>query len=379
MNEDINILENKIQDFFNSNNSVYKNDEFRCYFYNGEENINNIRAIYDNKNYIYYLLNIPKSKESIIKEKNEYEIIITDSTYDLFFYKKSKTQNIISCLLILIINDIDVKLTNENYLEFKEEKLININFQEKIINKIKETIVDYIKSKSLNGNTDIQKILMGEKDYKFLFNKHLNENIMNNIKVQIEYLSKLFSKVEIRITKNNNFEIDNLFMNVYEIFSPSFKSALEQNYLNEMPMNIYNLMQKYQFVNINKYCYDNYKNKKLFSKKKSFKMKNNVKIVNFNINGKKPNVIFKLKKLKRRREFKLINENNTINIKLKKSLFKSHILYDNNNKENQKEKNEDNINIMNVKDEKEIVGKKNLFQCVSIPKDKYNNIFIVKK
>ena len=75
-------------------------------------------------------------KDDIIKEKNEYEITITDSSYDYFLYKKSATENTISCLLIIIINDIDIKLINKNYLEVKEEK-ININNQEKIINQIK--------------------------------------------------------------------------------------------------------------------------------------------------------------------------------------------------------------------------------------------------
>ena len=386
MNEDINILENTIQDFFDSKNNNHKNEKFKSFYYNDEENINNIRVIYDNKNYIYYLLNIPKSKENIINGKNEYEIIITDSSYDLFF---SKRQNTINCLLIIIINDIDVKITNENYFEFKEEKLININFQEKIINKIKGTITDYIKAKSLNGNNDIQNILLRGKDYNFLYNKYLNENINDNIKTQIEYLSKLCSKVEVRILSNNNFEINNLFMNAYEILSPSYKSALEQKYLNEMPMNIYNLIQKYKFVNINKNSYDNYKNKKISLKNKKPNVKNKIEIVDFNINkekinGKKIKNIFKLKKFKRaKRAFKIINKKINIKRNTKKSLFKIHKIKLENKEENQikeKEKKEDNINNKMTKEvEKKIIKKKNIFQCMPIPKVKTNNIFIVKK
>ena len=386
MNEDINILEKNIEYFFEKKNINYKNDEFKSYFYQGDENTNNLHVIYDNKNYIYYLLNIPKNKENIIKEKNEYEIIITDSTYDLFFYRKSRNQNNISCLLILIINDIDIKLINENYLEFKEEKLVNINFQENIINKIKITIIDYIKNKALNGNTYIQNILLGEKEYNFLYNKYLNENINDNIKAQIEYLTTLFSKVEIKALNNNNFEIDNLFMNVYEILSPSYKSNLAQKYLNEMPMNLNILMEKYQYVYINKNSYNNYKNIKLLSKNKNTNINkninNNIKIINFkinkeNINRKKIRDIFKLKKLKRikgKKALKIINGKINVKIKNKKSLFKIHKI--------KLKKEENNINKTNIEDGKQINKKKKLFKCItskSIPKMKSNNIFIIKK
>ena len=105
------VLEKNLEIFFNNNN-FNKNKEFKAFFYQDDE-INNFKVIYDNKNYIHYLINIPKEKEYIIQEKIEYEVLITDSSFDILFHKNSL--NNICCILILIINDIEFKITNENY------------------------------------------------------------------------------------------------------------------------------------------------------------------------------------------------------------------------------------------------------------------------
>ena len=388
MNEDINILENNIQYFFNMKTNNLKNSEFKAYFYQGDNNTNNMHVLYDNQNYIHYLLHIPKSKEYIIKEKNEYEITITDSSYDFFLYKKSPLENTINCLLVIIINDIDIKLTNENYLEFKEEKLININNQEKIINQIKKAIFNYLNNEMIKGNKDIKNILLEEKEKNFLYNKNIIESNNESIKIQIEKLSKLISKVEINTKTNNILNFDNLFMNVYEIFSPMYKSFLEEKYLNEMPINLYNLMEKYKEVKITKICYDNYKNKnknnKLFKKSNNNSNSNNqnkninFKIINEKIVRKKKN-IFKLKKLKRRNTNKINNKKINFEIQKKKDYFRINKVKSE-NKEEIKKRNE-SLNKMNIEEDEnknKFKKIKNLFKCVSALKKK-ENFFVVKK
>ena len=388
MNEDINILEKNIEYFLNIKNSNIKNSKFKAYIYQGDENTKNINVIYDNQNYIHFLLNIPEDKEYIIKEKNEYEITITDSSYDLFFYKSSPFQNTINCILILIINDIDVEYLNENYLEFKEENLININQQDKIINQIKEKIKDFIKKEKekSNNNANFENITIGENDNNFLFNKNIIEDKSGKIKIQIEKLSKLVSKVEIR-KQNNNYDIDNLFMNVFEVLSPLYKSMLSQKYMEEMPINLYNLMEKYQDAQITKDSFEQYKKNKLLSNNTNNNTKiyfNNIKEDNNIINKIHDNKnIFNLKKYKnkrKRRQFKVIKKNkNKTSFKVKKDK-KNYFKIFKKKHEIKKEfqKNDDN-NKMIIEEEGHIKDKnKNIFKCVTIPKKK-EMMFVIKK
>ena len=403
MYEDINILEKNVENCFDNNFLFSKNIKFKAYFYRGDENTNNMHIIYDKKNYVYCLINIPKNKEYILNEKNEYEITINDSSYDIFFYKNKNiyNNNNINCILILIINDIDINYVNENYLEFKEEKYININQQDKIINQIKLKITDYIKTqKENNNNCGIQHILIGEKENNFLINKNLledkgdNNDNSDSIKIQIEKLSKLPSKVEIRNENNNfnNFDINNIFMNVYEVLSPTYKSTLSQKYLNEMPNNLYNLMDKYHEVNINKNDFDKYKINHLVIKKPKIKdkiNKNNINIIHNNhkyfrlIKKKiKKSKIFKLKKSNKKRLIINIKKINSKEKKLKKKYFKIHRHWPENKEENKNENNIINKMIIEEKD-KIFEKKKNIFKCVSISmikrSENKNNLFIIKK
>jgi len=263
------ILEKNVESFFN-NNKMNKNEEFKAFFYQ-DEDTNYSKVIYDNKNYIHYLTNIPKEKEYIIKEKIEYEILISDSNLDILFYKNS--QNSISCILILIINDIEFNITNENYLEFKLERLQNINNNENIISKIKQKIINYIKDKKQNNESiDVESLLLEGKEFNLLYNK----NLINN--VHIKQLFSIVSKVEMKI---ENIDYNNLndrcFMNIYEIFAPSYKSILSQKYFDEMPKNLFDLMIKYQDIYITQDLFNQYK-------KIKFPKRNKINIINI---GKK--------------------------------------------------------------------------------------------
>ena len=242
------VLEKNVELFFN-NNTFKKNKEFKAFFYQDDE-VNNFKVIYDNKYYIHYLLNIPKEKEYIIQEKVEYEILIVDSTFDILFHKNSS--NTICCVLILIINDIEFKITNENYLDFKIEQIQNMNDQLNIISKIKQKIINYIKEqKEKIQPINIEFSLLEGKEINLLFNKDLTNN------EHFKIFSSILSKVQIKIDNINIDKInDSCFMNIYEILSPNYKSILSQKYLNEIPSNIYDLMIKYQDIYITKDLFD---------------------------------------------------------------------------------------------------------------------------
>ena len=376
----MNALEKNLEKFFNNNNIV-KNDEFKSYFYQ-EDDSKKFNIIYDEQNYIYYLPNIPKEKEYIIKEKVEYEILITDSSYDILFYKNK--QNSISCILIIIINDIDYKITNENSLEFKNDKFQNINDKEDIISKIKQKIIQYIKSKKENISEKMENILLEGKEYNLLYNKDLIHN------EEIKKLCSIVSKVEIKNENYNNITND-IFLNVYEILSPSYKSMLSQKYIEEMPHDLFQVMIKYQDIKFSKDLFNMYQNKK------SLKNKNNKKpIINEN-KSNKPNkqnninknnkIIFNLerevKKEKKKKKFKVVlkqikvkSENNK-KIKIKKNIFQTQI------------KNEfeilkpiiENINIQKNNSKKNnVINKKlQIFKCVNKDNKPKKFIFSINK
>ena len=294
------VIEKNLENFFN-NDKIVKNEEFKSFFYQGDDT-KEFKIIYDEQNYIYYLANIPKEKEYIIKEKIEYEILIKDSSYDILFYKN--LQNSISCILIIIINDIDFKITNENYLEFKLEKFENINYKENIITKIKQKIINYIKEKKENNSTNIENILLEGKNFNLLY----NNNLIND--EEIKKLCTIISKVEIKKDNFDNIN-DNIFMNVYEILSPSYKALLAQNYINEMPQNLLHLMLKYQETNFSKELFDKYKNKKLIKNKNIINKSINIENKENNINKNKTiifnlNRIIKSKNKMKKKKFKVI-------------------------------------------------------------------------
>ena len=375
------VLEKNLEKFFN-NNMIVKNEEFKSFFYQGDDR-KEFKIIYDEQNYIYYLSNIPKEKEYIIKEKIEYEILIKDSSYDILFYKN--LQNSINCILIIIINDIDFKITNENYLEFKFDKFQNINDKENIITKIKQKIINYIKEKKENIQTDLENLILEGKDYNLLYN---NDLLLNE---GIKKLCSIISKVEI---KNDNYDnitdniTDNIFMNVYEILSPSYKALLAQNYINEMPQNLLHVMIKYQETNFSKELFDIYKNKKLLKNKNNKKLfdienKENKK----NINNKNKKIIFNLKRINKnknkKKKFKVILKQmkpkieKIKKINIKKNIFQIH-------KKNDIDilqpiieiiKEQKNNNITNIVNNK----KTQIFKCVNVDTNPKKCIFFINK
>ena len=361
------VLEKNLEIFFNNNN-FNKNKEFKAFFYQDDE-INNFKVIYDDKNYIHYLINIPKEKEYIIKEKIEYEVLITDSSFDILFHKNSS--NNICCILILIINDIEFKITNENYLDFKIEQFQNMNDQLNIINKTKQKIINHIKEqKEKLDSINIESLLLEGKEINLLFNKDLINN------EHIKKLTSIISKVEIKIDNLNNENInDSCFMNIYEILSPSYKSMLSQKYFNEIPNNLYDLMIKYQNIYITKDLFNQYKKIKIsknniinIDKKENHNQNKNKKII-FHLDKNKNNYF---KKKRFRIIFKKIKIENgkKIEPKLKKNIFKIDNIddKDKNIQKGDKMNIENNCTIGNISK-----NKINIFKCV------YPNVNNVKK
>ena len=159
-------------------------------------------------------------------------------------------------------------------MEFKLEKFENINYKENIITKIKQKIINYIKEKKENNSIYIENILLEGKNFNLLY----NNNLIND--EEIKKLCTIISKVEIKKDNFDNIN-DNIFMNVYEILSPSYKALLAQNYINEMPQNLLHVMIKYQETNFSKELFNIYKNKKLLKNKNNKKLlfKKSIKVI----------------------------------------------------------------------------------------------------
>ena len=358
------VLEKNLECFFN-NDKIYENKEFKAYFYY-DDNKNEFKIIYDDKNYIHYLLNIPKEKEYIIREKIEYEIMITDSLYDILFYKNS--QNTICCILILIINDIEYKITNENYLEFQLEQFQNLNDNSNIISKIKQKVINYInEQKEKDKSVNIESILLGGKAFNLLYNKDLTNN------ESIKHLTSILSKIEIKIDSLND-NINDSFMNIYEILSPSYKSLLCQKYLDEIPNNLYDLMIKDQNIYITKNLYNQYTKIKYpkVTKNNKFKM---INIKQRGIIKNKNKIVFHLdkdtKKDVKKKRFKIIfrknkiaNKKKRIELKVKRNIFQVH--RNNNNDEVNKQIILENKSKIERQDNKDIINinKTKIFKCV---------------
>ena len=303
----------------------------------------------------------------MIKEKIEYEILITDSSFDILFYKNAS--NTISCILILIINDIEFKITNENYLEFKIEQFQNLNDKSNIIYKIKQKLINFLKEKKKkNELKNIESLLLEEKEVNLLYNKNLifNENLNK--------LKSVVAKVEIKtdFLDFNNIN-ENCFMNIYEILSPDYKSFLAQKFFNEIPNNLLDLMLKYQDVYITRDLFDEYKIKKYPQK-----INNIINLENKEKINKSKKILFHIDKNKQnnlnKKRFKIIfkkirNKNkNNIKLKLNKNIFKINI-----NNEIKKDKVNDKNNNINK-------NKINIFKCVnSNIKKNREFLFLVNK
>lgn len=275
------LLSRNVASFINNECRLSINKNFKIYYFDGNSDTNYLPIIYDDINSIQCLMNIPKQKQNYLIEKNEFEIKITSSFYDLFFYKKNEN---INCIPIIVINDINVDLSNENYLEFNSSKIVNIGSETSIINNIKNVLKNKI-TKKFNAiqcnQIFLDNFLLNNNLYNFLNLKTFLFN-NDNVKSDIDRFCGLNSKIQIRYKNNihSNEDINTIFMEVIDIYDPYYKSKLMQKYMCEMPKSIFNLMEKYQNKNITREKFVNFqnRNKNCVNLEENKKNKNNENI-----------------------------------------------------------------------------------------------------
>ena len=222
-----------------------KNSSFEInYHFNGA---NNLPILYDNTHNIPCIITNKTELEELNKINKDCHLLIKDSKLELVFYKSDSDSKFIKCCIIFIINEFSIikNLKEEENLEiiFDKENSIDINYDDKIVKRLKKFLYDYIKK---NKTKSLTKIFL--------------ENEINNIKI----FSNDNNKIEgIELIKNLDYEIKmkegkNLDEILDELY-PEFKEELISKYIDEMPDEIVNLQKKYKKINFNNEIYKKYK------------------------------------------------------------------------------------------------------------------------
>jgi hypothetical protein len=279
-------LYKSIENFIDNNCLYQKNESFNINFFWKNENTDTLPQVNDGSNFIQCILNIPKEKESIIKEaqnSKEIRINIIDSSFEFVLYKNNSNPSVIKCLLLLIINDIE--RTEQDTNEEKKEKMSDINSEYKLLENLKKFIFNYIKKNKKNkgnsSNNILENILLNGAKNGIRFFNHEKNGINyedENIKKIIEIIKSISSKLEIKqkkneteknnktndigegkqVNKNGKKEHDKDINEVLDELNPDFKNELIYRYLDEMPEEIVNLMKKYRNINFTKNMYMEY-------------------------------------------------------------------------------------------------------------------------
>ena len=287
-------LYNNIENFIDNNCKYNKNEPFKIKFSAQSDNINSLPKVNDGANFIQCIMNIPKEKESLIKEaqnSNEINVNIIDSSFEFVLYKNNNNLSVIKCLILLIINDFEK--VEQNIEEEKKEKISDINSEYKLLEKIKKFIFIYIKKnkKNKNNNTNnsyiLENILLAGAQNGIRFFNHEQNGINyedENIKTIIETIKTISSKLEIKQKKNESEKTDktnegngdnkqvnkrskkekeneNDINEVLDELNPDYKNELIYRYLDEMPEEIVALMKKYRNINFTKSMYMEYLDK----------------------------------------------------------------------------------------------------------------------
>ena len=280
-------LYKNIENFIDNDCLYQKNESFNINFFWKNENADALPQVNDGSNYIQCIINIPKEKESIIKEaqnSKEIKINIIDSSFEFVLYKNNSNPSVIKCLLLLIINDIE--RTEQDTNEEKKEKMSDINSEYKLLENLKKFIFNYIKKNKKNkgnsSNNILENILLNGAKNGIRFFNHEKNGINyedENIKKIIEIIKSISSKLEIKqkkneteknnktndigegkqVNKNGKKEHDKDINEVLDELNPDFKNELIYRYLDEMPEEIVNLMKKYRNINFTKNMYMEYK------------------------------------------------------------------------------------------------------------------------
>ena len=283
-------LYNNIENFINNNCKYNKNESFNIKFSAQNDNLNSLPRVNDGANFIQCIMNIPKEKESIIKDaqnSNEINVKIIDSSFEFVLYKNNNNLSVIKCLILLIIKDFEK--IEQNTEEEKKEKISDINSEYKLLENLKKFIFNYIKKNKKNKNNSnntyiLENILLAGAQNGIRFFNHEQNGINyeeENIKKIIEIIKTISSKLEIKQKKNENEKNDktnegtvdkqvnksakkeneNDINEVLDELNPDYKNELIYRYLDEMPEEIAALMKKYRNINFTKSMYMEYLDK----------------------------------------------------------------------------------------------------------------------
>ena len=282
-------LYKNIENFIDTDCAYKQNSPFIATFHKENEKSDVLPRIFDNSNFIQCIMNLPKEKESLLKEdQNELQVNITNSSFEFVLYKSNNSPSVIKCLLLLIVNDMEKVDAKDEIKEEKEENekpISDINNEYRLLEKLKKFIFNYIKKnkkkKNHENNANILEtiLLAGAKDGIRFFNlEHNGINLEDaNIQKISEIIKSISSKLEIKQKKNEaeknekqgketeenkeqkvKKENENDINQVLDELNPDYKNELIYRYLDEMPLEIANLMKKYRKINFTKDMYNQY-------------------------------------------------------------------------------------------------------------------------
>lgn len=240
--EDKTKLNEIIEEFIHGKCSFKKLESFKINYHPNNSSKDKFPLLYDNLNYIQCVF---KEKGLRQKEK-DLRLLIKDSSFEFILYKSNNALNIIKAFLLIVVNDYTV--IEDEQIEAFDEKLVDINDDEVIIDDLNLFLYDFIKENKKIESID--KLLMGDSpnnNIKFFSNKE-NSKLFDD--EEIKKIKMYESKIEI----NNKNKLDFILNEL----NPSVKEELMNKLLDEMPEEIVNLMKKYKNVNFTNEMYLNY-------------------------------------------------------------------------------------------------------------------------
>ena len=263
MAETINLYQ-KIENFIQNKCSNAENNQFIINYHQNNTSQDNLSLLYDDTNSIKCFIN---KKEDLDKNEKDIKLLIKKSSFELVIYRNDTDLTIIKCILLLIVNDYSI-IEKEEPNKFEEEKIIDINNEEEIIDELKIFLFNYIKE-NLKNNKDLslEKILLGDTNNNIRF---FNNNDIKCFNDEIKKIKICESDIQIK----SKFDMSD----VLNELNPKFRDNLIDKYLDEMPEEIVNLMKKYKKINFNQEMYLNYINYKNNKDKDKDKEKNNTVI-----------------------------------------------------------------------------------------------------
>ena len=240
--EDKTKLNEIIEEFIHSKCSFKKLESFKINYHPNNSSKDKFPLLYDNLNYIQCVF----KEKSIQQKEKDLKLLIKDSSFEFILYKSDNALNIIKVFLIIVVNDYTI-IEDEQIENFEEEKLVDINDDEAIIDDLNLFLYDFLKENKKNESID--KKLMGDSTNNINFFSH-KENSKLFSDEEIKKIKMYESKIEI----NNKEKLDYIL----NILNPSVKEELMNKLLDEMPEELVNLMKKYKNVNFTNEMYLNY-------------------------------------------------------------------------------------------------------------------------